>query len=87
VEQETTKKANNLILNVDGCIGVLFVDLLTSGDTFTAEEVKEILDIGCLNGLFVLARSIGMIGHVLDQKRLKAPLYRHPYDDVLFLDK
>jgi ATP citrate (pro-S)-lyase len=87
VEQETTKKANNLILNVDGCIGVLFVDLLSGGDTLSKEEVQEVLDIGCLNGLFVLARTIGMIGHVLDQKRLKAPLYRHPYDDVLFLDK
>ena len=87
VEQETTKKANNLILNVDGCIGVLFVDLLSGGDTLSKEEVQEVLDIGCLNGLFVLARTIGMLGHVLDQKRLKAPLYRHPYDDVLFLDK
>ena len=87
VEQETLKKANNLILNVDGCIGILFVDLMDSCDAFSEEEVKEILDIGCLNGLFVLARSIGMIGHVLDQKRLKAPLYRHPYDDVLFVEE
>jgi len=86
VEQETLKKANNLILNVDGCIGILFVDLMCSGDVFSDEEVKEILDIGCLNGLFVLARSIGMIGHVLDQKRLHAQLYRHPYDDVLFIE-
>jgi len=87
VEQETLKKANNLILNVDGCIGILFVDLMSSCGAFSEEEMKEIIDIGYLNGLFVLARSIGMIGHVLDQKRLKAPLYRHPYDDVLFLDE
>ncbi len=86
VEQETLKKANNLILNVDGCIGILFVDLMSCGDEFSEEEVKEILEIGGLNGLFVLARSIGMIGHVLDQKRLKAPLYRHPYDDILFIE-
>ena len=84
VEQETLKKANNLILNVDGCIGILFVDLMTSSKAFTKEDIDEIIEIGGLNGLFVLARSIGMIGHVLDQKRLKAPLYRHPYDDVLF---
>lgn len=83
VEQETLKKANNLILNVDGCIGILFVDLMSSCK-FSKEDTEEILSIGCLNGLFVLARSIGMIGHVLDQKRLKAPLYRHPYDDILF---
>jgi hypothetical protein len=36
------------------------------------------LQIGTLNGLFVLGRSIGFIGHHLDQKRLRAPLYRHP---------
>ena len=35
-----------------------------------------------MNGLFVLGRSIGFIGHHLDQKRLRAPLYRHPADDI-----
>jgi ATP citrate (pro-S)-lyase len=35
-----------------------------------------------LNGLFVLGRSIGFIGHYLDQKLLKQPLYRHPADDI-----
>ncbi len=87
VETETLKKANNLILNVDGCIGILFVDLMTSCKDFSEEDVEEILKVGYLNGLFVLARSIGMIGHALDQKRLQQPLYRHPYDDVLFLEE
>lgn len=40
------------------------------------------IQIGTLNGLFVLGRSIGFIGHHLDQKRLRAPLYRHPADDI-----
>ena len=40
------------------------------------------VQIGVLNGLFVLGRSIGFIGHHLDQKRLRAPLYRHPADDI-----
>jgi ATP citrate (pro-S)-lyase len=84
VEQETLKKANNLILNVDGCIGVTFVDLLSSCKEFSKEELEDIVDIGYLNGLFVLTRSIGIIGHTLDQKRLKQGLYRHPYDDVMF---
>ena len=35
--------------------------------------------IGYLNGLFVLARAIGLIGHALDQQRLRQPLYRHPW--------
>lgn len=83
VEKITTTKRGNLILNVDGCIGVLFADLL-HGCGFTQEEVDEIIDAGTLNAIFVLGRSIGIIGHILDQKRLKSPLYRHPWDDVLY---
>jgi hypothetical protein len=46
-------------------------------------EIQDIVKIGYLNGLFVLARSIGLIGHALDQKRLQQPLYRHPWDEVM----
>jgi ATP citrate (pro-S)-lyase len=84
VQEYTLTKANNLILNVDGCIGVLFVDLMSGSDAFTKEEMEDIIDLGYLNGMFVLARSIGLIGHALDQKRLKQPLYRHPMDDILY---
>lgn len=84
VEKITTKKAENLILNVDGCIGVLFMDALISSKHFTSEEIDEIIEIGYLNGLFALARSIGIIGHILDQKRLKEPLYRHPTEDIMY---
>lgn len=45
-------------------------------------EIQDIIKIGYLNGLFVLARSIGLIGHALDQKRLQQGLYRHPWDEV-----
>lgn len=85
VENITTRKAENLILNVDGCIGALFLDALTSSSQFTAQEIGEILEVGYMNGLFALARSIGLIGHVLDQKRLNEPLYRHPTEDILYL--
>ncbi|GJQ10219.1 hypothetical protein GpartN1_g2911.t1 [Galdieria partita] len=84
VESYTLQKANNLVLNIDGCIGSLLVDLLSSCGCFSEQEVKEILELGALNGLFVLSRSIGLIGHALDQKRMKQPLYRHPADDVLY---
>ncbi|RLN53572.1 hypothetical protein BBJ29_005542 [Phytophthora kernoviae] len=87
VEQVTTKKRSNLILNVDGCIAVCFVDLLRNCGVFTLEEANEQIADGCLNGLFVLGRSIGFIGHFLDQKRLKQPLYRHPWDDISYLDE
>ncbi|KAF9208760.1 citrate synthase [Haplosporangium sp. Z 27] len=85
VETITTSKKDNLILNVDGAIGVLFVDLLRHSGAFTREEAEEYIKIGTLNGLFVLGRSIGFIGHVLDQKRLKQGLYRHPWDDISYL--
>ena len=84
VEAYTLQKAANLVLNVDGCIGALFLDLLGSVGAFSRAEVDEIVSIGYLNGLFVLARSIGLIGHALDQKRLGQGLYRHPWDDVLY---
>merc|ERR1719203_2752460 len=86
VEQITTKKRANLILNVDGCIAVCFVDMLRSCGAFTRQEADDLVENGCLNGLFVLGRSIGFIGHHLDQKRLKQGLYRHPWDDISYLD-
>lgn len=84
VETYTLTKANNLVLNVDGAIGSLFLDLLAGSGMFSKPEIDEIVQIGYLNGLFVLARSIGLIGHTFDQKRLKQPLYRHPWEDVLY---
>ncbi|KAJ1915839.1 ATP citrate lyase subunit 1 [Mycoemilia scoparia] len=85
VETITTAKKDNLILNVDGAIGVLFVDLLRYSGAFSREEADEYSRIGTLNGLFVLGRSIGFIGHYLDQRRLKQGLYRHPWDDISYL--
>ncbi len=84
VEKITTSKRNNLILNVDGCIGILFTDMMRSSGAFTAQEMQEVLDLEGLNSLFILGRTIGMMGHVFDQKRLKQPLYRHPMDDILY---
>uniref|UniRef100_W5N4K7 ATP-citrate synthase n=1 Tax=Lepisosteus oculatus TaxID=7918 RepID=W5N4K7_LEPOC len=86
VEKITTSKKPNLILNVDGFIGVAFVDLLRTCDGFTREEADEYVEIGALNGIFVLGRSMGFIaGHYLDQKRLKQGLYRHPWDDISYV--
>ncbi|MFZ2960680.1 MAG: citrate/2-methylcitrate synthase [Candidatus Ozemobacteraceae bacterium] len=83
VEKITTSKKETLILNVDGCIGVLSVDMMY-GLGWNEERIKSVVDSGGLNGLFVLGRTIGMIGHYMDQVRQKAPLYRHPWDDVLY---
>jgi ATP citrate (pro-S)-lyase len=86
VEKITTSKRDNLILNVDGCIGICFADLLRN--EMPKEQADEYVKMGALNGLFVLGRSIGLVGHYLDQKRLKQGLYRHPWDDIAYmLDK
>jgi ATP citrate (pro-S)-lyase len=86
VEAITTTKKATLILNVDGCIAACFVDLLRSCGAFDKSEADELLANGCLNGLFVTGRTIGFIGHYIDQKRLKQGLYRHPWDDIAYVE-
>ena len=85
VEKITTSKRNNLILNVDGCIGICFMDLLENLD-LSEEEKNDVIETEMLNGFFVLGRSIGMMGHIFDQKRQRAALYRQPWDEILFAD-
>ncbi len=62
VEAVTTAKKDNLILNVDGCMACILTDLGFPNET--------------LNGFFILARTIGMIGHWTDQKREGGRLIR-----------
>ena len=83
VQGVTTMKKNTLILNVDGTIGVLFVDMLKNLK-YTDEEIKEMIDMGFFNAFFIIGRTMGFMGHYFDQKRLKTPLYRHPWDDILY---
>ena len=83
VEQLTTSKKENLILNVDGTIGILMVDMWRALG-YSEEEIDEFIESGTLNSFFILGRTIGFIGHVLDEKRLGMPMYRHPMDDVLY---
>ncbi|CAA6804719.1 MAG: ATP-citrate (pro-S-)-lyase, subunit 2 (EC [uncultured Sulfurovum sp.] len=83
VEELTTSKKENLILNVDGTIGILMVDMWRALG-YTDEEIDVFIDAGALNAFFILGRSIGFIGHILDEKRLAMPMYRHPMDDILY---
>ncbi len=83
VEAVTTQKKSNLILNVDGTIGVLLVDLLKEL-SFSDTEIDQMIKMGTFNALFVLGRSIGFMGHYFDQNRLEQGLYRHPLDDILY---
>ncbi|MBT5856091.1 ATP citrate synthase [bacterium] len=83
VEKVTTSKKPNLILNVDGAVGVLLVDMWKNLN-YSDKEIEQLIDSGALNAFFVLGRTIGFIGHVLDEKRLNMPLYRHELDDILY---
>jgi ATP-citrate lyase alpha-subunit len=83
VEALTTSKKENLILNVDGTIGILMVDMWRALE-YTDEEINVFIEAGALNAFFILGRSIGFIGHILDEKRLAMPMYRHPMDDILY---
>jgi len=83
VEALTTSKKENLILNVDGTIGILMVDMWRALG-YSEDEINEFIASGTLNAFFIVGRSIGFIGHVLDEKRLAMPMYRHPMDDILY---
>jgi ATP-citrate lyase alpha-subunit len=83
VEALTTSKKENLILNVDGTIGILMIDMWRALG-YEESEIDEFIASGTLNAFFIVGRSIGFIGHILDEKRLAMPMYRHPMDDILY---
>lgn len=83
VEKLTTSKKDNLILNVDGTIGILMVDMWRALG-YEESEIDTFIEAGALNAFFIVGRSIGFIGHILDEKRLAMPMYRHPFDDILY---
>lgn len=63
VEKETLAKKANLILNVDGAIGAALADILIHYG-----QENSISEGDILNGFFVLARTIGFIGHYNEQR-------------------
>lgn len=81
VEKLTLEKKANLILNVDGHIGVILLDIFESINMWE-NEIEMYIESGVFNAFFILARSIGFIGHALDQKRLDEPLYRTAWEDI-----
>ncbi len=83
VEALTLEKKPNLILNVDGHIAVILLDLFESMGMDNA-EIRMYIDAGLFNAFFILARSIGYNGHALDQKRLGEPLYRTSWEDICY---
>lgn len=83
VEKITTGKKPNLILNVDGALAAILLDLLVHEEKLESDEIRTLIEAEFFNAIFVLSRSVGFIGHYLDQKRLGEGLFRLPDDQVL----
>lgn len=83
VEGVTTAKNGNLILNVDGVMAALLLDMLAEKDGFTAEELQALIDAEFFNALFVIPRTVGFIAHFIEQKKNDEGLFRLP-DNLLF---
>lgn len=78
VEKITTAKKGNLILNVDGAIAAVLLDILSEKEGLSDESLQRLVESEFFNALFVLSRSVGFISHFLDQKRLDEGLFRLP---------
>jgi ATP citrate (pro-S)-lyase len=55
---------------ISRCHGTALLTICRSSGVFSSEEAEDYMKMGVLNGLFVLGRSIGLIAHHLDQKRV-----------------
>ncbi len=76
VEKVTTSKKSNLILNVDGAIAAIMLDIFESELGYSQSELQELVDIEFFNALFVLSRSVGFAAHYFDQRRHDEGLLR-----------
>lgn len=86
IEEVTLSKKSNLILNVDGAIAAVMLDLLRDELKYSDEQLRELVNIEFFNALFVLSRSIGFTAHYLDQKRNDEGLFRLENDDIRYYD-
>ena len=82
----TTTKKTNLILNVDGAIAAILLDILESEFGYDQQDLRELVEIEFFNALFVLSRSIGFTAHYLDQRRHDEGLLRLSPDDVRYIE-
>ncbi len=85
VEKVTASKKGNLILNVDGAIAAILLDILESEMDYGHAELKELVEIEFFNALFVLARSVGFSAHYLDQRRHDEGLLRLSPNEIRYL--
>ncbi len=76
VEAETVRKKGNLILNVDGAIAAVLLDILQEKEGYSDDQLLALVDTEFFNALFVLSRSVGFMAHYFDQARLDEGLFR-----------
>jgi ATP citrate (pro-S)-lyase len=84
IEAITTTKKSNLILNVDGAIAAVLLDLLVEELHYTPDQLRELVNIEFFNSLFVISRTVGFTGHYLDQRRNDEGLFRLSSEDVSY---
>ncbi|MBI4993015.1 MAG: hypothetical protein HZC26_02675 [Candidatus Magasanikbacteria bacterium] len=82
IEKITLAKKANLILNVDGAVAAVMLDLLKEKEGYDNSALSELVASEFFNALFVLSRSVGFVGHYLDQRRLDEGLFRLPEEEV-----
>lgn len=87
IEKVTTAKKPNLILNVDGTMAAIVLDLLKHEEKLPDQDVEALITHEFFNAFFVLSRSVGLIAHYLDQKQLGEGLFRLEPEQVLTVDK
>lgn len=85
IEAITSAKKGTLILNVDGTIAALMLDILENEEGYGPERLKELVTIDFFNALFVIPRIVGFASHYLDQRRMDEGLFRLPDEDVLLI--
>lgn len=86
VEKLTTGKNGSLILNIDGAIAALLLDILTQCEKIPEKELMMLLDAEFFNAFFIIPRSVGFIAHFMEQKENDEGLFRLP-DELLFVRK
>jgi len=82
VEAITLTKKSQLILNVDGVIAAVALDILAEKEGLSIAELKELAAMEFFNAIFILARSVGFTAHFMEQKRLDEGLFRLPDDYI-----
>lgn len=87
IEKVTVTKKANLILNVDGAMSAILLDILSEKEELSTRELKELTNTEFFNAFFIIPRTVGFISHFLDQKRLDEGLYRLPKEDVAYIKK